>query len=181
MAKRTSKATDSVKRPAEKPAERVARRKKAAQETAAKIVKETATKSRRKKTDRATVADSKPIRQHNARPGLPEGFDLTIENAYISITSPRTGETKYFWIRRQLPGEFMEGQRIAYVFRDGNLDPDDLRSWKGFAWTTDCGLQVFKSCVGFAKRSIYERYADMLERMSHYHALGCVYAVTPIK
>lgn len=159
-----------------------------------KPAKETTTKQSGKRTTkpangkparsvkRTRNTDHRPIRRRGAENGVPECFDITLENAYISITSPRTGQAKFFWVRIQRPGEFMEGKRIAYVYDDTrNGDPDLLESWKGFSWVTEYGLEVFQSRQGFAKPSVYEKYADMLERMSFYQSLGCKYTIQVTK
>jgi hypothetical protein len=106
--------------------------------------------------------------------GPPRPFDVTRQDARVTITSPREGnEAKTFVVYTQPQNAtFAPGERVVARLREGGFR-------QGFAFADAFGVNVwgrYQAAPG-AKKSQWEWYADMLSRPSHYQAKGYRYEI----
>lgn len=136
-------------------------------------------------TTKVKAADLKGIRVRNAK-SKPVKFDVTTQNAFVQIKSPKTGITALLKIVTQTatarfqPGNSVEGDeiRVAYLFK--GTDIDNVTHWRGFALVDEFGVNVFSTCKGNDEPSFFEKLAGMLERPTFFRDKGCEYKITLI-
>ncbi len=109
-------------------------------------------------------------------------FSLAKHNATITIVSPVTGDHRTFRIRTIQRGD-LKGRRIVELL----VGPDNGNDFRGFGSVDEDGsIKVWKrfhgdqnnvrSSGGFAPRSLYEKFADLLCYPEKWQAKGVRYA-----
>lgn len=114
----------------------------------------------------------------------PHQFDPAFHDGAVTLTSPRTGEHRTFRIRTVRDGD-LAGARIVELLNG----PDNGSDFQAFAFVSDGrhGRNCLAGTVCVWKRfrgdesgepSIYERYADLLNRPAHWSAKGVQYLIS---
>ena len=104
------------------------------------------------------------------------GSKSKIYNGKLTITSPHTGDHRTFEIRTQKDDAlFAPGRRILSLL----TGPDNQVDYRGFAFVEPGGRvrvwRRYQGTGGQEERTVWERYAAMIERRAEYEARGCVY------
>jgi hypothetical protein len=103
-------------------------------------------------------------------------FDIARHDAKITLISPRSGEHRTFRVRTIRNGD-LAGARVVELLNG----PDNTASYQPFAFVSDgrhgttCPMGtvcVWRRFRGEQEPSIYERYADLLNRAAYWAARG---------
>lgn len=103
-------------------------------------------------------------------------YDVTAQDAVITITSHRTGQHRTFKIRTCRRGVF-KGKRVVSLLTGPNNN--EAGDWTGFAFASEFGVHVWSRLRGWsALPSNYDIFAKMIENPSRYIAKGSTYQVS---
>jgi len=96
-------------------------------------------------------------------------FDIATHDAVLTLVSPRTGDHRTFRIRSVRKGK-LAGKRIVELL----TGPENTADYTGFAFIDEFGIiSVWAKHRGSpGDPSLYERYADLLQRADYWAARG---------
>lgn len=98
-------------------------------------------------------------------------FDIARHDAIVTLVSPRTGDHRTFKISTVHHGD-LAGKRIVSLL----VGPDD---YQGFGFIIDGRVMVWRRCRSdYGGPSMFEKYADLLNRASHWAAKGVQYMIS---
>lgn len=102
-------------------------------------------------------------------------FDVTTQDAVITIENKATGKHRTFRVRTIRKGN-LEGKRVVSLLVGS--DNTEAGDWQGFGFADQFGVKVWAKCKGQGgERSDFEVFARMLENPSKFLAKGAAYHV----
>lgn len=102
----------------------------------------------------------------------PAEFDIARHDAVVTLISPRTGDHRTFKIETAHHGD-LAGKRIVSLL----VGPDN--KYQGFGFVIDGRVMVWRRCRSdYGGPSLFERYADLLERSEFWAAKGVEYKLS---
>lgn len=119
------------------------------------------------------VKTRKKVVEKAARMPVAPRWDITRDDATLTIENPRTGNVRAFRVITQPDNAtFAPGRRIAQLFT--GKDHSNSMHWTGFAWVHEFGVDLWGR---YAESKEYNTYKDMLENIEVWTGKGLKYAI----